>query len=242
MMRFVIGFIMFLLPSWLAFPLIKLFWGKASYVFDKGSRVGFSLILASSVRLGKGTKIKSGNLIAVESLELGENAKIKNWNVLKGHFDVRLGKDAVINKLNKITSSRANIRKSELVLGNNAIIGIDHTIDLVDSVRIGDHSILAGSGSQLWTHGFYHSKQGPERWRVDGEIRIGNNVYVGSRCLICSGITICDAVTIEAGSVVSKSLMQPGLYVNQALRYVAFDPDQMIGKFRKVSDGIYERG
>ncbi len=241
MRRIVIGLIMFLLPSRLAFPLVKFIGGGIFYAFGRGSRVGFSLILASSVRLGEGANIRSGNLIVVEKLELREKARIKSWNVLKGRFDVQLGKDAVINKQNKITSSRANVRKSELVLGVNSIIGVNHMIDLVESVHIGNHSILAGSGSQLWTHGFYHSKQGPERWRVDGGIDIGRNVYLGTRCIVTAGVRICDAVTVGAGTVVAKSLDKSGLYVGQKLYYKEFDPDEAIQRFCSVTDHIYER-
>lgn len=33
-------------------------------------------------------------------------------------------------------------------------------IDMTSSVTLGNYSILAGLGTQLWTHGFYHSKTG----------------------------------------------------------------------------------
>lgn len=119
--------------------------------------------------------------------------------------------------------------------------GVSHFIDMTASVRLGANSILAGIGSQLWTHGFYHSRSGAARWRVDGSISIGQNVYVGSRVLICSDVCICDAVTVGAGAVVAKSLTEPGLYVGQALRYKEFDPDQAICHYAKVADRIYEK-
>lgn len=241
MRRIVVALIIFVLPSRLAFGLVRIFFGNRYYSFGRKSRIGFSLVFASEIRLADHSVIQSGNIVVVESVLMGANARIQRLNQIKGRFSLHMAREAVINKYNKITSARNNVRLSELSLGENAIIGVSHLIDMTDSVHIGEHSILAGSGSQLWTHGFYHSKQGPERWRVDGGIYIGSNVYVGSGSIICSGVSICNAVTVGAGAVISKSLLQQGLYVNQALRYIAFDPDEAIGKFRKVSDGVYER-
>ena len=241
MRKVVVALLLFSLPSRFAFWLVRMIWGGRYYSFGRKCRIGFSLVLVSEIRMEEESVIQSGNIIVAESVTMSVKVRIQRLNRIKGRFSLHLGQLSVINKYNRITSARNNIRLSELCLGENAIIGVSHLIDMTESVYIGDHSILAGCGSQLWTHGFYHSKQGPARWRVDGGIRIGNNVYVGARCLICSGVSICDSVTIGAGTVISKSLVQPGLYVNQALRYIAFDPDRAIGKFRKVSEGIYER-
>lgn len=241
MRKIIVAISLFFLPSKFAFTWVRLIGGKKHYSFGKHSRIGFSFVLASEIHMKEGSAILSGNIISVESVTMGKNARIKRLNLIKGRFTLQLSQSALINKNNRINSATQNIRITELYLGENTIIGVSHLIDMTASVYIDDQAILAGCGSQLWTHGFYHSKQGPARWRVDGGIQIGKNVYVGSRCLICSGVSICDAVTIGAGAVISKSISQSGLYVNQALRYIAFDPDQAIDQLHKVSDGIYEK-
>lgn len=240
MKRWLIASILFLLPSCIAFPLVRIFGGEG-YSFGRKSRIGFSLILTSGIYLGEGAVIQSRNLILTKSIHLGTRSRIQRMNLLKGRFRVQLDAEAVINKYNRILSASSNLRESELILGINAIIGVSHFIDMTASVRLGANSILAGIGSQLWTHGFYHSRSGAARWRVDGSISIGQNVYVGSRVLICSDVCICDAVTVGAGAVVAKSLTEPGLYVGQALRYKEFDPDQAICHYAKVADRIYEK-
>lgn len=241
MKRYLIALFLFFLPSFLAFPIVRMIGGGHAYVFGRRSRIGFSIILTRKIKLGENAKIRHGNLLMTKSVEMDADALIKHFNRLKGPFHVNLGKGAVINQFNKITSGPSDFRESELSLGNNSIIAVSHLIDMTVDVRMGDNSILAGSGSQLWTHGFYHSKQGPERWRIDGGIDIGSNVYLGTRSVVCAGVSICNATTVGAGCVVSKSLEEPGLYVGQALRHIAFDPDEAIKRLHPVADHIYEK-
>ena len=157
MKRWLIASILFLLPSCIAFPLVRIFGGEG-YSFGRKSRIGFSLILTSGIYLGEGAVIQSGNLILTKSIHLGTRSRIQRMNLLKGRFRVQLDAEAVINKYNRILSASSNLRESELILGINAIIGVSHFIDMTASVRLGANSILAGIGSQLWTHWCYYSR------------------------------------------------------------------------------------
>ena len=60
MKRWLIASILFLLPSCIAFPLVRIFGGEG-YSFGRKSRIGFSLILTSGIYLGEGAVIQSGN-------------------------------------------------------------------------------------------------------------------------------------------------------------------------------------
>lgn len=53
MKRWLIASILFLLPSCIAFPLVRIFGGEG-YSFGRKSRIGFSLILTSGIYLGEG--------------------------------------------------------------------------------------------------------------------------------------------------------------------------------------------
>jgi acetyltransferase-like isoleucine patch superfamily enzyme len=103
----------------------------------------------------------------------------------------------------------------------------DHRIDCTATVHIGSFSTIAGTGSELWTHGYVHALQGAGRYRVDGRIRIGNNVYVGSSCIITTGVSLANGVIVGAGATVARSLTEPGMYVSAALRRLdrPGDPD-----------------
>ena len=66
MKRWLIASILFLLPSCIAFPLVRIFGGEG-YSFGRKSRIGFSLILTSGIYLGEGAVIQiysSGHSIA----------------------------------------------------------------------------------------------------------------------------------------------------------------------------------
>lgn len=90
--------------------------------------------------------------------------------------------------------------------------------------------MLAGADSQIWTHGFYFSKEGDKVVRIDGDVKIGHNCYIGARCIINGGVEIGDCITIGAGTCVPKTILEQGLYVSQPLRYIPFDPDEAMEK------------
>jgi UDP-3-O-[3-hydroxymyristoyl] glucosamine N-acyltransferase len=98
-----------------------------------------------------------------------------------------------------------------------------HKIDCMRNVSIGDYSIFVGANTQVWTHRYVHERTGTGRFRVDGEIIIGNNVYIGSRCVFNLGVRIADGVTLGSNSTISKSITKLGLYVSHPLRYVDYD-------------------
>lgn len=100
MKRWLIASILFLLPSCIAFPLVRIFGGEG-YSFGRKSRIGFSLILTSGIYLGEGAVIQSGNLILTKSIHLGTRSRIQRMNLLKGRFRVQLDAEAVINKYNR---------------------------------------------------------------------------------------------------------------------------------------------
>ena len=232
MKKYLRAFYFFLLPSCF-FNLFRHSKGKI--------RIGFSFILTDEFFMGAGANIGHFNFIFVHKLYLDEKSRIGAFNFLRGKFDVELGVKSAIKKFNKITSDKFPYKRRVLKVGYNTVLGMNTVIDMTSSVTLGNYSILAGLGTQLWTHGFYHSKTGEKRWRIDGEVIIGDNVYIGSRSVICAGVKIGDAVTVGAISVVSKDLCESGLYVNQALRYIEFDPDEAITKLRKVAEYIYEK-
>ncbi|UPS92550.1 hypothetical protein [Bizionia sp. M204] len=145
-------------------------------------------------------------------------------------------KKAGISKQNKIRRANAPISYGNAILslGENSIIVSNHFLDLTKSISIGQHSILAGIGSQLWTHGYYHDDTGPARIRIDGEIKIQNNVYVGSRCIFNPGVVVNNAINIGAGSIISKNLMEKGMYVSQKMRHVDNNIITIRSKLKKV--------
>ena len=217
MMKGLVALLLFLLPTWLVAPLLRF----AGYQIGANVRIGFSLVFVDRRALANGARIGHGNLIRIRRLILYEAANINRSNIFDGPLSVLLASNASLGNRNKVMRAPSPTVVgwgAALVLNEGARITSDHLIDCTRSVYLGAHSILAGSGSQLWTHGYIHALSGPGRYRIDGCIDIGNNVYLGSRCIVNLGVSIAPGCTIGAGAVVSKALKRSAFYVAAALR------------------------
>ena len=224
-----------------ALPIFKLkifFLRALGHKIHHTAKIGFSLLFVDSITLKEKAIIGHFNFFKIKKLTMASSSFIKRSNIFKGPIDVYLDSNSGISKQNKFR--RANypisVGEASLHLGKNSFIVSNHFIDLTKSVSFGDNSILAGINTQLWTHGYYHANEGPDRIGIDGEIKIGNNVYVGSKCLFNPGVKVSDAIHIGAGSVISKDLTEKGMYVSQGLRFIKNDIDTIKGKLHKVED------
>ncbi|MFD2520277.1 acyltransferase [Emticicia soli] len=216
----------------------------------KDSKLGFNFLwINDKLSLEKGAILGKFNLIRVDSIFLKSNANIGNLNRLNGPIKFYLDESSGIGNYNSISRSSTKgvtYSTSYLKIGKYSKITTKHQIDCTRSIYIDEYSILAGSHTQLWTHGFMHATEGIERIRIDGEIVIGNNVYIGSRCTFQPGVFVSSGITIGANSCVSKSLLKKGMYVSQPLRYIDTDLSSVRQKLNKVEgfetlNEVYEK-
>jgi acetyltransferase-like isoleucine patch superfamily enzyme len=194
-------------------------------------RLGFSLVLVDRLVLQGTARIGHFNLLYLRRLVLRQDAYLGRANVVHGPMSVSLADRAAIGNNNKIVRGPRGLVVSGpacLRLGELAKITAEHRIDCTASVSIGDFSTMAGTSCELWTHGYVHDQTGPGRYRIDGAVRIGHNVYIGSASVITAGVAIADGVIIGAGTTVARSLLEPGLYVSAGLRKLdrPQNPDQ----------------
>jgi acetyltransferase-like isoleucine patch superfamily enzyme len=232
------------LPSILAAPVLRLL----GFKIGKGVKIGFSLIFVRSISLGNHSRIGHFNIIMNDNVVLLDRAYLHLFNFLKGPFDLVLDEQAAIGKSNVINRARIGVTygHAELKLGKLTKVTANHYLDMTRSIVMGHYSTLAGIRSQIWTHGYFHAPEGPERFRVDGEVHIGNNVYIGSSCLINPGVTIADVVTVGGNAAISKSLTEPGMYVSQPLRFIPKTYEETKEKLKRVDvpdlkDIVYEK-
>lgn len=226
-----------LLPS----PLACLVLRRLGYSVGSKVKIGFSLVFVDSLSLGDNASIGNGCILICDSITLKQSAYIGRFNILHGPFSVILCKYAAIGNGNKITrgprgdvtSGRAFIRLGEL-----SKITADHRIDLTRSVYFGNYTTLAGTRSEIWTHGYVHAPHGSDRYRVDGSVVLENNVYIGSRSLITSGVRVASCIQVGAGTVVSKSLSEKGVYVSQGLRVLPLPPDPNLRLDLSVDEAV----
>ena len=209
------GLIYLILPSVIVNFLLRLF-GCSNTI-----KIGFSFVYSDSSWKNLNIKIGHFNFIKVKNIHFRGQNNIGNFNFIKGNFSIVLDEKSQIGNRNIITRAKKGVSygDSTLTIGSNSKITASHRLDLMRPINIGHNSILAGVNSQIWTHGYTHNIDG-KRFRIDGSVVIGNNVYVGSSVIINAGIKISDNVTVGSGSVVSKNLEEHGLYVSQKLRYI----------------------
>lgn len=210
-----------LLPSLLARPLLRIL----GHSIGKRAYIGFSLIWC-------------------EHLAIGNDSRIGHLNVIKGPLKLRLGQGSKIGNRNVIKRAPRPVTYGEaaFVIGDDSGITSSHIIDCTRSVTLGDHTAIAGLGTQVWTHGYFHVPREARRFRVDGEVIIGNDCYIGSACYIGPNVAICDGVTVGAHAAVSKSLSEPGLYVSQPLRFLPSDLPAMMSRLTPIegaSEAVY---
>lgn len=244
MRSFITAVITLIIPiNFLKVFLLKLLGHKVSY----RSRLGMSFIRVKRIILADYASIGRFNFIKIEELELENSSFIKHGNFIRGPFNILIREKGSMTNQNKIRRAYAPITAgvSTLEIGKDSHIVSNQFLDLTKSIKFGQRSQIAGIGAQFWTHGYIHFKN-QERVRVDGDILIGDNVYIGSRCTFNAGVTIGDNITIGSNSVVSKDLVEPGLYVNQPLRFIQRDEQNLLTKLTKVEDdglleNVYEK-
>ena len=144
--------------------------------------------------------------------------------LLKNHANIR--------HQNKITSPiHDSSDVKQFVMERYASIQIKHLFDVTANVKIGENSLFAGAGTQVWSHSFLLENKGSRRHRIEGDIK-GNNVNISARCILLCGITICDNVIIGANCCVSHNITQGGLYVSQSLRYIPYNAEEKLKQIK----------
>jgi acetyltransferase-like isoleucine patch superfamily enzyme len=204
--------------------------------------------MVNKLTLEANTRIGHFNFIKIDSLDFSQAAYIGHLNIIRGPFSINFAKSSSVGNSNIISRAKKGITYGDAVLnlGELAKITARHSVDLTRSVSIGDFSTIAGAGSQIWTHGYIHAPNGSERIRVDGEIKIMNNVYIGSKCILNAGVTINKAITVGSNSTISKDLIEPGMYVGQKLRFIEKDIEAVKSALSKVEvpnllEDVYEK-
>jgi acetyltransferase-like isoleucine patch superfamily enzyme len=196
-------------------------WIRALLVFASPGPLARLLGNALGFRIAKGAKV-GFSLVVVDQLEMEPGAYIGHFNRLSGPLIIIMASRAGIGHSNVITRAPlgVSVGESTLRLGVWAKITSRHRIDCTCSLTLGDYSVIAGNGCQVWTHGYVHERTGLDRYRIDGSVEIGHNVYIGSMCFIAAGVTIGSGIIVGGGSSIGKDLIEEGLYVSSPLRHL----------------------
>lgn len=203
----------------------------------RSARIQLSLVDVDHLFLGKHARIGRLNGIKARRLVMRDQASIGHLNWISGRLSILIGQNSGIGHKNHINSAvvPGSARRPQLRIGTWSKITSGHFVNVCETISLGNYTTIAGFGTQLWTHGFVHMETGLERYEIRGNIRMGNNVYVGSHCTFQPGVKISDTVSVGSHASVAKSLLEPGVYVPQELRFYPRSPAQRLARLLPVT-------
>lgn len=111
---------------------------------------------------------------------------------------------------------------SKISISHNSGIGENSYIVCMDYVTIGQ-DVMIGPEVMILTGGHDYKDEAlllREQKILTAPVSIGNDCWIGSRVIILPGVSICDRVIVGAGSVVSKSIQEPGIYVGNPAKKI----------------------
>ncbi|RJT39848.1 acyltransferase [Rahnella woolbedingensis] len=142
--------------------------------------------------------------VQIRNVNTGKNVVIyEPANV----YDCTLGDDVFIGPYVEIQANTTIGRGTKVQ---------SHTF-ICEYVTVGENCFI-GHGVMFANDMFEAGKPNTDRdsW---ARIRVGNDVSIGSGATIL-GVTICDGVVIGAGSVVTKDIIEKGVYAGNPARWL----------------------
>lgn len=105
------------------------------------------------------------------------------------------------------------LKKEGCAIGDNTHIFSNITAEPY-LVTIGDNCTISTDVSLLTHDASIGIFMGREKYSdLVGKISIGNNCFIGNKAIIMYGVSIADNTIVAAGSVVTKSISEPGYIV-----------------------------
>lgn len=188
-------------------------------------------IVHPSFKHGKNFEIGSFSIIE-ESVKVGDNFTM-------GHNSI-IGKDVVVG--NDVTIGNHCFLKSGTRFSNNidfadyckttgiCYVGNDVNIRtgscISKSVIVEDKVFIGAGIMSSHTKNVYHQR--PKMPRKQLITRVGYGSIIGSFTNLSAGVTIGDNVLIGYGSVVTKDVLEKGIYVGSPLRRLGELPEEML--------------
>lgn len=151
-----------------------------------GSHFFANVTFHAGCRIGSRGVIHSGAVVGADGFgfaqEAGVYIKIPQTGAVRIGDDVEIGANTTID--------RGALQ--DTVIGNG--VKLDNQIQIGHNCRIGDHTAMAGCVG------------------VAGSATIGKHCTFGGAAMVLGHLTVADNVHISSGSMVSRSVLEPGHY------------------------------
>jgi acetyltransferase-like isoleucine patch superfamily enzyme len=201
-MIYALQLVIALLPSLLKVPLYRALFG---YEIGRRVRIGFSPIVGvRHLRIGDGTRIGWFNLFyRVGQVEIGRRVSVGFLNCFRGGNSIRIGDYCSILRMNTMNAiiggDFISPIEPTLEIGAGAVITTGHWLDFSAGIRMGDHVILGGRNSSLWTH----------NRQIGKPISLASHTYLGSEVRLAPGVSVAPFCVVALGSVLSGRFDRP---------------------------------
>jgi acetyltransferase-like isoleucine patch superfamily enzyme len=178
------------------------------YGYRIGRRVrigpGVLFVGVRHCHIGDHVSIGPANLFyQIQELNIGRHTRIGFLNVFRGGDRIVIGQFSTIlrgNTFNAILDPDAvNPLTPVLELGAGVVVTTGHWLDFSDRIHVGDHSIIGGRHSSLWTHNRQRTRQ----------IQIGRHCYLGSEVRVAPGVELAPFTIVALGSVLMGRFDSP---------------------------------
>ena len=174
-------------------------------------------IIANKITLGIGVSFGNNIDISIKGdFELGDYSHLGNDTHIRGN-NVKFGKHLFNSSGLRIGGGGRQHPNANFEIGDRCTIH-NNFINICEPVKIGDDVGLSPDVSIL-THGYWQSVLEGYPATFSG-VTIGNGVIVGFKSLIMMGVSIADNCVIGANSVVTKPLLEKGIYAGTPAKFI----------------------
>ena len=153
-----------------------------------GSLLYPRVVVYHGCKIGRRAVIQAGAVIGGDGFGFAKDGE--RWIKIPQIGRVLIGDDVEIGANTSIDRGALD----DTVIGNG--VKIDNQIQIAHNVVIGDHTAMAGCVG------------------VAGSTRIGQRCTIGGAGMVIGHLEIADDVHVSAGTMVTKSLRQPGQYTS----------------------------
>lgn len=152
----------------------------------RGSRLHANVTLYHGVTVGERAILHSGCVIGGDGFGFAHDGQ--RWEKIAQLGGVTLGDDVEVGSCSSIDRGALG----DTVIGNG--VKIDSQVQIAHNVQIGDHSALAGCVG------------------IAGSTKVGRHCLLGGGVGLSGHLTLADGVQITGMSLVTNSILEPGVY------------------------------